>query len=391
MQRNYCRYALKVALAGVAFLFLQAFSCNWQNYPHLWPNPTYKSWLVLKCEFPDAMGVPSGLDLSIDRFLTIAGITSGNILDYYSDVSYGAVSLAGNRVIGWFPSGYKTTQLSGPGNRYLRVQACADQIPASQAADIDFDSYWGIVIVTNKDNDGGACYTGQSSLTIQGKTYNLGCIVFDPDSLYITFAAHEFGHGLGMPHSWDDLQNRSCGSKTPGEYCDPWDIMGNPYGFATFTEFNYVTPGGNNQAGPGVNVPNLLHQGWIPPNRIGKYNGGDPATTYTLAALSHPTASGDLAVEIIPFPLLPVAVTLEYRQADGWDFGIPTDAVVLHTYTPSASPYSFLMDKEIPDFPQGALVETGQTLTEPDYSITLNGIDFINNNASVTVGPGSGS
>jgi hypothetical protein len=373
-----------VALAG-------PFTHNWTNYPHLWSKTTHRKWLVIKCRLPDESGIAPNLNRTINRFFTLAGVHSGNVQDYYSDVSYGKISLRGTKVIGWYPSGYRSD--SGF-SRAQRVETCANQIPATKVAKLGLGHYWGIVIVANQPNDSGACYDGQQPLTIHGASYKLACVTFDRDSMFTAFAAHELGHGLGYPHSFDDADS-NCGAQ-PGEYCDRWDIM-SALDTYFFTESNYVTfdpcygrgsPTPCAFAGPGVSVPNLFHEGWIPAARIAKYTLGDPATSFTLSALSHPKSHGVLAVEI---PALVFAVTVEYRQRDGWDAAIPANAVLLHIYEPSVNPYSFLMDQELapPSHYPGALL-AGETLTEPAYSIKVDSIDSGAGTASVTIGPGSG-
>jgi hypothetical protein len=374
-----------VALAG-------PFTQNWTNYPRLWSTTKYKKWLVIKCKLPDQPEIATNLDQTINSFFTQVGARTGNIQDYYSDVSYGKISLGGTKVIGWYPSGYSST--SGL-SRAQRVQTCADQIPAAKVAKLGLDHYWGIVIVANQPNDSGACYDGQQSLTIHGTSYNLACVTFDRDSMFTAFAAHEIGHGLGYPHSFDTADKQCATGGQPGEYCDPWDIMSAMITYY-FTETNYVTydpcygtgsPSPCNVAGPGVNVPNLLHQGWIPADRIGKYTVGDPATSFTLTALSHPSSAGVLAIEI---PAVVFDVTIEYRQQDGWDAGIRANAVVVHIYEPTVNPWSFLMDQELapPSRYPGALL-AGQSLTEAAYSLKVDGIDPSSGTASVTIGPGS--
>jgi hypothetical protein len=189
--------------------------------------------------------------------------------------------------------------------------------------------------------------------------------------MYTAFAAHEIGHGLGLVHSFDNL-GKSCGGAA-GEYCDPWDIM-SALGTYQFDSLAYPS------AGPGMNVPNLLHFGWIPSSRIATYNIGNADTRFTLNALSHPLGSTPLAVKIPDFPFL---FTVEYRQQDGWDAGIPANAVIVHVYTASTTPWSFLFDT--PTF--NGSIPAGQTLTLGNFRIHVNSTGGFGGTADVTIGP----
>jgi hypothetical protein len=333
------------------------------GYDHLTPLALRFRWLVLKCTLSDNRTVPEHLDSLINSFLTEQGAGTGNITDYFSDVSYGAASLSGT-VYGWYPAPFNGTEpgIGGPTNRYKVVEGCAEAVSPSDAATIDFGSYWGIIVVTNHLSGGGACGDGPMTLQIRGSSYSLACVVFDPDSMFTSFAAHEVGHGMGMPHSFDTF--KSC------EYCDPWDIMSalNTY---KLNSLNYPS------AGPG---PNVMHMGWLPSGRVASYSIGSPDTTFTLNALSHPLGSAPLAVTISTFPFL---FTVEYRQKDGWDAGIPNDAVILHVYIATGNPYSYLYDNGSFD---GSIL-AGQTLRLGTFRVRVNSTGGPGGTASITVGP----
>ena len=124
----------------------------------------------------------------------------------------------------------------------------------------------------------------------------------------------------GLDHSW---------SANPDVvYGDRWDLMSamNVWRFAgAFDE------SADPNSGPGLNAPNLARLGAIPEDRVWTpARGGNP----TLAALNHPEATGYLMARLRPSDVAPGRLTstytIELRQKDGWDRGIPRSALLVH-------------------------------------------------------------
>jgi hypothetical protein len=157
----------------------------------------------------------------------------------------------------------------------------------------------------------------------------------------------------------------------------------------TYTFFwpNYGYPifqGG--QAGPGVNVPNLLFLGGMPATRIFTYHVGSPSLNLSLGALSHPLGFEPLAIEIVGSNSNDI-YTVEYRQADGWDQGLPASAVLIHEYKVGAFPYSYLQANKQADAAGGWLPNTRWIAPGGQVQVRVNSIDTSSGVASITIGP----
>ncbi|HZI48387.1 MAG TPA: hypothetical protein VFD75_11375 [Pyrinomonadaceae bacterium] len=374
------------------------------SYPSLASSTTSYRWLVVKCQVADVSTIPAGLDMNIQQFMGIAGANYGNIVDYFHDVSYNRASVLSDTFVGWIRAPFNKADLTGLGRlasafpgRQKRVEECLGAIPADQAPDLD--DFYGVVVVNNDVQDGGACYVGQQNLTVNSKAHKLACLWFDPNSLKTEFAAHEFAHGLGMIHSYDDSA-RNCGG-TPGEYCDPWDVM-SAQGTYQFIDRNWITAGSPSGSGPGISAPGLLSMGWIPADNQRRFQfEGDQEQQFKIRALSRARPGEPLVVIVEtgdPRPFEGI-YTVEYRQGDGWDLGFATDintpakvrtsggVVLVHQYRPVGAPTSSLVNGAF----TGAMQPCDtMVLGNGARYISVKDFDTLDGTATVSIGFGSG-
>jgi hypothetical protein len=229
---------------------------------------------------------------------------------YWSDVSYGHISLEGSAVYGWYTLPF--TQAEGRKlSRMQRVLACINVA----ADDVDLSQYFSVIAIVNAQVDSGA----------------VGSFIFlDPLAWFPTLAAHEMGHVYGLSDSRDDSGITYC-CNDPGVYGDGWDIMS----AMTFGNSNPVFEGALGTSGPGLNAPNLDKLGWLGGNRVSTWNAGHQ--NVQLAALNHPEAGVFLMAKV---PLNPDHYyTIEFRRKTGWDAGIPRDTVLIHEVRPNGLIY----------------------------------------------------
>ena len=103
-------------------------------------------------------------------------------------------------------------------------------------------------------------------------------------------------------------------------------------------------------------------------------------------AFARPSGSNPLAVLIRPPGSLSPSYTVEYRQVDGWDQGMPVSAVLIHQYKLGSTPYSYLQENNARV--QGSWLQN-TSWTDPSNSVKVyvNSINTFGGTASVTIGP----
>lgn len=376
---------------------------RWSNYPKLSQTPTLYRWLIVECKLADVDAVPTGLDTTIRQFFGLTGAGYGNIVDYYYDVSYNNAAFVPD-FVNWVPAPFKFTDIKDPrtpvgGNkRAERVRECLEAIPSDQTRDLG--GYYGVIAIGNAHPaDASACYAGQQPMSVRQQSFKLACVWFDSESTGTAFATHEISHGFGLSHSFDDTQS-DCGG-SPGEYCDPWDIMSAMRTFQ-FVDRNWLIAGNNTSGGPGMSTPNLLLLGWLPAANQSRFNLNRGEQIFTINALSHPKPEAPLVVLLdIGESVFQDLYTVEYRQADGWDLGISSlaapftaqsqgGAVLVHRYR-SGEPHPVTL---LGNADMGAR-EPGNTLVLTNiaghaFHITVKNIDTTNGTATVSIGSGRG-
>jgi hypothetical protein len=264
-----------------------------------WPEPKEHQWLILKCKLADVPEEPE--DDAYYQKLFVSKTAPDNIVAYYRDVSYGALDLSVSVLDQtWYTAKYTTEEFHAV-ERPERKKSCMEA-----AGSPDVSGYYGVVHVWNSEN---ADVFGSK-----------GSVVLEYNKSLMTMA-HEFGHGEGFGHSWNDTAD--------GEYKDPWDVMSAASAYCfPHPEFGC--------AGPGMNAPNVTKYGWVPAHRILSLvsTATEQTETIDLAPLNRPEMRGPMIIKIGSNAL--DYYTVEYRQLYGWDQDISNpdaDAVLVHRVT----------------------------------------------------------
>jgi hypothetical protein len=279
--------------------------------------------------------------------MTIVPGTKG-LDDYIKAISYGKADLSGSVLHGWYTEAHTLAYEQALQDRGQRVQDCRDAAKNSPTDPYVPPSGQRVYVLTSPGVD----------LAGWENTQAIGS-----DVTALPEIAHEFGHGVGLNHSWsNDVTWKDATWAGGGEYDNPWDLMS---AANVYVDPIAVFGGGP----PDLDAHHLDEMGWLPKSRVLTLGvDGILSRTVTLAALSHPEASGYLLART-PFDASDRFhyYTVEYRTPDGWDSGIPASIVMINEVQTNGGYYQTTLLREL-----GAFAGTGNG--PPVQAINLNGV-----------------
>jgi hypothetical protein len=268
-------------------------------------------WDFIACKFSDTTTLPYPISYLQTKLL---GKSVGSLADWISTVSYGLANLNGVTIHGYYTISETAAQAQvDENNSRGSVYASCKQAAASGSGAAAFTSsgHRGLSVITWPSID----------------TYGAVGYSMDDASQPVGEFAHEFGHGLGLNHSWSNDYNFYQPPGAGGDYNNQWDEMsyGDVYRATTAPDSTYGS-------GPGLDGYHLEALGWIPMSRVVSFGAdGVQSKVVTLAPLNHPEVSGNLLVRIPMDPSNPLHYfTVEYVTADGYYSGVPGGQILIN-------------------------------------------------------------
>ncbi|HEY0859654.1 MAG TPA: hypothetical protein VGE19_01950 [Pseudoxanthomonas sp.] len=336
-------------------------------------------WVTLMCKFADIATEQKPRDY----FQAQYGNAPGQLGHYWSEVSYGQVSLTGSSAHGWYTlpqprAAYMTTV---NGREKAQLSTLFADCAAAADAEVDFSGIQGVNLMFNGELDGNA-WGGGACATLDG-AYACTRATWSPPWSFINLAplAHEMGHGYGLPHS----DNSDGDGDT---YDNPWDLMSDAWRNAASDAALGTLP-------KHLNMYQRERLGWLPAARkrvVAADN--DQTQEFVLDAGSLAgSAQVQLVVLAMPAqadPYKTVIYTLEARRRTGtYEAKLAGDAVIIHKLEDYGIAYS--IDRDVPAATisnnEGSMLKVGGRWNTPDQRHWVEVVSATANGFVVRVGP----
>jgi hypothetical protein len=269
-------------------------------------------WVNILCRFADSTSVTPRSNAYVQNLM-------GLMDNYWGELSYKNINLAGTVVVGWYnlpqPTSYYVYDRTGDGVEDLDFSRAAQDCTAAADADVFFPDFSGINLMFNGLLDCCA-WGGSATFTKDGQTRRYSVTWLPPWGYENQgVVGHEMGHGFGLPHS----------SGPYGEtYDSRWDVMSNLWGNCPPRDPVFGC----------IGVHTISHHkdllGWIPASRNLVLAPG-AVQTIMLDRLGDPASA--LNYHMVKIPIAGSATqfyTVEARRFTGYDSTLPGEAVVIH-------------------------------------------------------------
>jgi M6 family metalloprotease-like protein len=297
----------------------------------LGPQP----WVSILCRFSDVTDTPR----SPEWFRTQFSDSYPGLDDYWSEVSYGRMSLAGSDVAGWYDLPQPRSFYGFPGDDAQSIDwdRIREHCIAAADADVDFTNFYGINVMLN--SPGAANAGGIFPFVLDGRTDTWGYTVMPappptgtPSSggkgwADLGILIHEMGHGMSFPHSSGSATN---------DYDSDWDVTSSPFTGCRVVDPEYGCIPGHPLA------QNKADVGWIPPANVTVIPLGD-SDTLDLQPAEGPLPTAEPLLLVVPDTGSPGSdegtwYTAEVRRKIGYDTALPGEGVIIHRMHPEFLP-----------------------------------------------------
>ena len=322
------------------------------------------TWVTLMCRFSDIATEQKPQSFFQGQY----GTAIGQLGNYWDEVSYGQINLAGSAAYGWksLPqprSYYVTKDANGKdkadlGKLYTDCTSVFD-------ADVNFAAnggVQGINMMFNGDLDGAAWGGGQCGL-LDGLD-RCWSTTWNPPWSFGNLAplSHEMGHAYGLPHA-----NNS--DKDSDPYDNPWDVMSDAWNNAT----SNVTYGALPKHISAYSR-NLL--GWVADARKLNIVAGSPRQIVTMDRIS---LAGSARTQMITLSYPDQNTryyTIEVRKRVGnYEGNLAGDAVIIHSVDTSRSEPAWSVDADNPPATrannEGSMFKVGEYWITPDRAFCI--------------------